>query len=102
MTRHYTKAPEPSNEDFQLPWFLRSDEKYVELMAAVASMLDAFPESINRKHWERLVEAYSQITYGPHKYESVPDKAHYTYLGMDFRPIPSGCLWCSKDSISHQ
>lgn len=82
---YYTNAPAPSNEDYQLPWFLKDDEKYVELMAAVASMLHAFPAS-KVEDWARLNEAYSQVVRGPHIYESASGLV---------------CMWCQKGFNDH-
>lgn len=98
---YYTNAPEPSNEDYQLPWFLRDEEKYVELMAAVAKLLDGFPYDIDHEDFSRLNEAYSQIIRGPHAYVGVSG----VKFGVETKKIymtPGHCVWCDKDSYNHR
>ena len=102
MTRHYTKSPEPSAEDFQLPWFLKDDEKYVELMAAVATILDAYPVDVEAKHWARLNEAYSQVVRGPHSYVGFTQYNITPTTRANLALVPGHCLWCDKDAISHR
>ncbi len=104
--KRYTSAPDAKQEDFCLPYFLKDDEKYVDLMTAVASILRAFPESVTRKHWSDLNEAYHQVTHGPHPYEGA-GLGLYTTNGMraeasTFLGTPGECVWCQTSVSQHR
>lgn len=100
---YYTNVPESGNEDYQLPWFLKDDEKYVELMAAVSGMLSSFIAGPDLKQWERLNEAYHQVTHGPHRYEGTPREAWiWVNRSEEVRLVPYKCIWCNKDINNHR
>lgn len=97
--RHYT-IPEPRPEDFQLPYFLRDEEKYVELMASVADLLSTYPEQ-RLAQLARLNEAYQQITHGPHRFEAMFERSKDpmdAYYGIQTTQY---CMWCQRPDTNH-
>ena len=102
MTKtYYTNAPEPSNEDYQLPYFLKDEEKYVELMAAVAKLLEGYPYDIDQEDFSRLAEAYSQVIRGPHVYMGV-STVKFNPEPKKIYIVPGTCIWCGIDSRNHR
>jgi hypothetical protein len=101
--KRYTSAPDPKQEDFCLPYFLKDEEKYVDLMAAVASILRAFPDVVTREHWESLNEAYQQIVRGPHPYEGY-GTGIYPLNGIrdSFQLRANECIWCHTSVEEHR
>lgn len=101
--RRYTRAPSPQQEDFCLPYFLKDEEKYVDLMVAVADILRAFPDAVTRENWEALNEAYHQITHGPHLYEGF-SAGIYPKNGLreSFQLRANECIWCRTSVSEHR
>jgi hypothetical protein len=103
--KRYTSAPAAPAEDYLLPYFLKDEEKYVELMSAVADILHAFPDVVERRHWERLNEAYHQVIHGSHRYEKV-SPGLYSILGgavqQGIRMYAEHCVWCGVDIREHR
>lgn len=90
--------PEPHEEDYSLPYFLKSDERYVELMYQVHSLLENWP-NLSLRDITRLKDAYEQVKGNSHHgfeptYDSHPKDAQDSQRR-------GYCWWCGKNESNH-